>query len=72
MVSIFVLHLSRRPLFAYLANGLILQRDDEVELFRQSFSGSQADRKEKAEADAKKITGQLKATKISGLVEFLG
>ncbi|XP_039136423.1 probable methionine--tRNA ligase [Dioscorea cayenensis subsp. rotundata] len=40
-------------------------RDDEVELFRQRFSGSQADRKEKAEADAKKIAGQLKATKIS-------
>ncbi|KAH7665474.1 Methionine--tRNA ligase protein [Dioscorea alata] len=40
-------------------------KDDEVELFRQRFSGSQADRKEKAEADAKKIAGQLKATKIS-------
>ncbi|KAJ0960882.1 hypothetical protein J5N97_001232 [Dioscorea zingiberensis] len=40
-------------------------KDDEVELFRQRFSGSQADRKEKADADARKIAEQLKATKIS-------
>ncbi|KAJ3673139.1 hypothetical protein LUZ60_006513 [Juncus effusus] len=40
-------------------------KDEDVELFRQRFSGSQADRKEKQEADAKKLAEQLKSAKIS-------
>ncbi|KAJ8774288.1 hypothetical protein K2173_009719 [Erythroxylum novogranatense] len=38
-------------------------KDEEVEFFRNKFSGSQADRKERAEADA--IAEQLKKTKVS-------
>ncbi|KAL0924675.1 hypothetical protein M5K25_005525 [Dendrobium thyrsiflorum] len=41
-------------------------KDEEVESLRQRYAGSQAERIEKAEADAKKITEQLKSTKISG------
>ncbi|XP_047325880.1 probable methionine--tRNA ligase [Impatiens glandulifera] len=40
-------------------------KDEEVEFFRQKFSGSQADRILKAEADTKKINDQLKRTGIS-------
>jgi len=42
-----------------------VQKDEDVEFFRQKFAGSQSDRLEKAEAEAK-IAGQLKTTKISG------
>ncbi|KAH0466763.1 hypothetical protein IEQ34_004001 [Dendrobium chrysotoxum] len=41
-------------------------KDEEVESLRQRYAGSQAERIEKAEADAKKIAEQLKSTKISG------
>ncbi|XP_073103734.1 probable methionine--tRNA ligase isoform X2 [Elaeis guineensis] len=41
-------------------------KDEDVEFFRVKFAGSQADRKERAEADEKKIAEQLKRTKIAG------
>ncbi|KAA8550612.1 hypothetical protein F0562_002296 [Nyssa sinensis] len=41
-------------------------KDEDVEFFREKFSGSQADRVVRAEADAKKITKQLEKTNISG------
>ncbi|KAK2993274.1 hypothetical protein RJ640_022113 [Escallonia rubra] len=40
-------------------------KDEEVEFFKQKFAGSQADRKDKAEAEATKIAEQLKRTKVS-------
>ncbi|MCL7040477.1 hypothetical protein MKW94_023027 [Papaver nudicaule] len=41
-------------------------KDEKVEFFREKFAGSQADRKVKAdEADAIKMAGQLKETKLS-------
>ncbi|KAK6914322.1 Methionyl/Leucyl tRNA synthetase [Dillenia turbinata] len=40
-------------------------KDDKVETYRQKFAGSQADRKEKAEAEAKKLADQLKNTKVT-------
>lgn len=46
-----------------------VQKDDEVESFRNRFAGSQADRADRAvkeEAEAKKVTEKLKNTKISG------
>lgn len=42
-----------------------MQKDEEVEFFREKFAGSQADRKVKAEAEAK-LSEQLNKTKISG------
>ncbi|KZV20431.1 putative methionine--tRNA ligase, partial [Dorcoceras hygrometricum] len=41
-------------------------KDDEVELYKDKFSGSQADRIVKAKAEANKISEKLKETKISG------
>ena len=41
-----------------------------MEFFREKFSGSQADRIVKAEAEAKKMTEKLKETKISGFLSF--
>lgn len=43
-----------------------MQKDEEVDFFREKFAGSQADRIVKAEADAKKISDKLKEAKISG------
>lgn len=43
-----------------------IQKDEEVEFYREKFAGSQADRIVKAEAEAKKISDKLKETKISG------
>lgn len=46
-----------------------VQKDEEVEFFRNKFAGSQADRADRAvkeEAEAKKNTEKLKNTKISG------
>lgn len=43
-----------------------MQKDEEVEFYREKFAGSQADRKVKADAEAKKISEQLDKTKISG------
>lgn len=43
-----------------------MQKDEDVEFFREKFAGSQADRIVKAEAEAKKIAEQLKKTKVSG------
>jgi len=46
-----------------------MQKDDEVELFRAKFAGSQADRADravKAKAEANKIADQLKNSKITG------
>ncbi|KAM6565373.1 hypothetical protein CsatA_024501 [Cannabis sativa] len=40
-------------------------KDEEVESFRQRFAGSQADRVERAEAEAVKVAQQLKKTKIT-------
>lgn len=47
-----------------------VQRDEDVEFFREKFAGSQADRVVKAEAEAKKIVEQLKEAKISGFHSF--
>lgn len=44
-----------------------LQKDEDVEFFRQKFAGSQADR---AEAESKKLEAKLKETKISGYTFF--
>ncbi|XP_068317687.1 probable methionine--tRNA ligase isoform X2 [Pyrus communis] len=41
-------------------------KDEEVEFWRQKFAGSQADRKEREEAEAAKVAAQLKKTKVSG------
>lgn len=48
-----------------------MQKDEEVEFYRQKFAGSQADRIVKAEAEAKKLTEKLKEAKISGSFCFL-
>ncbi|CAN1334377.1 Probable methionine--tRNA ligase [Linum perenne] len=40
-------------------------KDEEVEFYRSKFAGSQADRLERAEAEAVKVAAQLKKTKIS-------
>ncbi|XP_062109223.1 probable methionine--tRNA ligase [Humulus lupulus] len=40
-------------------------KDEEVESFRQRFAGSQADRVERAEAEAAKVAQQLKKTKLT-------
>ncbi|KAI7995505.1 putative methionine--tRNA ligase [Camellia lanceoleosa] len=45
-----------------------LQKDEEVEFFRQKFAGSQADRILKAEAKAKELAEQLKKTQVSGYI----
>lgn len=43
-----------------------MQKDEEVEYFREKFAGSQADRLLKAEAESKKIAEQVKNVAISG------
>lgn len=43
-----------------------VQKDEEVEFFRNKFAGSQADRIIRAQAEAAKIADQLKKTKVSG------
>ena len=43
-----------------------VQKDEEVEYFRNKFAGSQADRVIRAEAEAAKVAEQLKKTKVSG------
>lgn len=48
-----------------------MQKDEEVEFYREKFAGSQADRNLKAETEARKITDQLNKAKISGYVYFL-
>ncbi|KAI5345028.1 hypothetical protein L3X38_012905 [Prunus dulcis] len=40
-------------------------KDEEVESLRKKFAGSQADRKEREEAEAMKAAAQLKKTKVS-------
>ena len=47
-----------------------VQKDEEVELFREKFAGSQADRilRAEAEAEAEKIAEKLKKTKVSGCI----
>ncbi|KAL7098311.1 hypothetical protein ACP275_09G008800 [Erythranthe tilingii] len=40
-------------------------KDEEVEFYREKFAGSQADRKVKADAAAKKLTDKLKEVEIS-------
>ena len=45
-----------------------VQKDEEVELFREKFAGSQADRIVRAEAEAEKIAEKLKKTKVSGCI----
>ncbi|MQM04138.1 hypothetical protein Taro_036929 [Colocasia esculenta] len=47
-----------QPLFKEL-------KDEDVELFREKFAGSQADRLVKAEAEAKKIADQVKDMSVS-------
>ncbi|KAI9079925.1 hypothetical protein K1719_038171 [Acacia pycnantha] len=47
-----------QPLFKEL-------KDEEVEFYRKKFAGSQADRIERAEAEAGKLADQLKKTKVS-------
>lgn len=41
-----------------------MQRDDEVELYRNKFAGSQAERHARAEVELNKISEKLKETKI--------
>ena len=48
-----------------------MQKDEEVEFYREKFAGSQADRLVKAEAEAKKITDKLSEAKISGYFSLL-
>ena len=48
-----------------------MQRDDEVELFRQRFAGSQADRLARAEGETKKISQKLNETKIWSMLSYL-
>lgn len=45
-----------------------MQKDEEVESFRNKFAGSQAERSSKTQADAeaKKVADKLKGTKLSG------
>ena len=45
---------------------LFLQKDEEVELYRDKFAGSQAQRIVRAEAEAEKLAAQLKKTNVSG------
>lgn len=46
------------------------QKNEEVESFRERFAGSQADRMERAEAEAVKVAEQLRKTKVSGYIWF--
>ena len=48
----------------------VVQKDEEVEFFRNKFAGSQADRIVRAEAEAEKVAEQLKKTKVSGCIFF--
>ncbi|KAG7026096.1 putative methionine--tRNA ligase [Cucurbita argyrosperma subsp. argyrosperma] len=41
-------------------------KDEEVELYRDKFAGSQAQRIVRAEAEAEKLAAQLKSTNVSG------
>lgn len=43
-----------------------MQKDEDVEFYRNKFAGSQADRIVKAEAEAKKLADKVKETKLSG------
>jgi len=45
--------LVQRPCFTQPVTLIRVQKDEEVEFFRQKFAGSQSDRAEKAAADAK-------------------
>lgn len=45
---------------------LFIQKNEEVDFFREKFAGTQADRKLKEEADAKAVAEQLKKTNIEG------
>lgn len=47
-------------------NSLFFQKDEEVELYRDKFAGSQAQRIVRAEAEAEKLAAQLKKTNVSG------
>lgn len=49
---------------------MFMQKDDEVDFFRKKFAGSQADRIERAEAEAHKMADQLKKTKVSGQSQY--
>jgi methionyl-tRNA synthetase len=47
---------------------ILYQKDEEVEVFRKKFEGSQADRVVRAEAEAaENVAEQLKKTKVSGV-----
>lgn len=44
------------------------QKDEEVEIYRKKYEGSQADRVLRAEAEAaENVAAQLKKTKVSGV-----
>lgn len=45
---------------------LFIQKNEEVDFFREKFAGTQADRKLKEEADAKAVAEQLKKINIEG------
>lgn len=70
-ISVSVLHL----LLGYMCNSrsgvLFIQKDEEVDFFREKFAGTQADRKLKEEADAKALAEQLKKTSIAGCSFFI-
>ncbi|XP_042064195.1 probable methionine--tRNA ligase [Salvia splendens] len=64
-----ICHLKRnfRSLMKRVTNATPLfreMRDEEVELFRQRFAGSQADRLARAEGETKKLSQKLNETKI--------
>lgn len=46
------------------------QKDEEVEYYRSKFAGSQADRIERAGAEAGKLADELKKTKVSGYISL--
>ncbi|KAL6977678.1 methionine--tRNA ligase [Sarracenia purpurea var. burkii] len=63
---LFYTHVIYWLVIAYLFGGA--QKDEEVEIFRQKFAGSQADRVLKAEAEAKELVEKLKETEVSGFI----
>ncbi|CAN6555628.1 unnamed protein product [Malus baccata var. baccata] len=53
-------------------NGPFHTKDEEVEFRRQKFAGSQADRKEREEAETVMVAAQLQKTNVSvGLISAL-
>jgi hypothetical protein len=48
-----------------------MQKDEEVDYFREKIAGTQADRKHKEEADAIAVVEQIRKTSVAGCSFFI-